>query len=51
MTKKDKSVFAKAFKKMEAKGYFTIKELNKKISQNPIYIDNCQKIRETNRVI
>ena len=28
-----------------------IKELNKQISQNPIYIDNGQKIRETNRTI
>jgi len=26
-----------------------IKELNKKISQNPIHIDNGQQIRETNR--
>ena len=26
-----------------------IKELNKQISQNPIYIDNGQQIRETNR--
>ena len=26
-----------------------IKELNKKISQNPIFIDNGQEIRETNR--
>jgi len=26
-----------------------IKELNKQISQNPIYIDNWQKIREINR--
>jgi len=49
MTKRDKSVFEKAFAKMEAKGYFKIKELNKKISQNPIYIDNCKQIRELNR--
>ena len=30
---------------------YNIKELNKKISQNPIYIDNGQQIRETNRTI
>ena len=28
-----------------------IKELNKQISQNPIYIDNGQQIREINRAI
>jgi len=28
-----------------------IKELNKQISQNPIYIDNGQQIREINRSI
>jgi hypothetical protein len=28
-----------------------IRELNKKISQNPIYIDNGQQIREINRSI
>jgi hypothetical protein len=28
---------------------YTIKELNKKISQNPIYINNGQQIREINR--
>ena len=28
---------------------YNIKELNKKISQNPIRINNGQKIRETNR--
>jgi len=30
---------------------YNIKELNKKISQNPIHIDNCQQIREMNRSI
>jgi len=30
---------------------YNIKELNKKISQNPIQIDNWQKIREINRSI
>jgi hypothetical protein len=29
---------------------YNIKELNKKISQNPIHIDNYQKIREMNRI-
>jgi hypothetical protein len=29
---------------------YNIKELNKEISQNPIHIDNCQKIREMNRI-
>jgi len=28
---------------------YNIKELNKKISQNPIHINNCQQIREINR--
>jgi len=28
---------------------YNIKELNKKISQDPIHIDNGQQIRETNR--
>jgi len=28
---------------------YNIKELNKKISQNPIHIDNWQQIREMNR--
>ena len=28
---------------------YNIKELNKKISQNPIHIDNGQQIREINR--
>ena len=28
---------------------YNIKELNKKISQNPIYIENGQQIREINR--
>jgi len=28
---------------------YNIKELNKQISQKPIYIDNGQQIRETNR--
>jgi hypothetical protein len=28
-----------------------VKELNKQISQNPIYIDNGQQIREINRSI
>ena len=30
---------------------YNIKELNKNISNNPIYIDNGQKIREINRSI
>ena len=30
---------------------YNIKELNKKISNNPIFIDNGQKIREINRSI
>jgi len=30
---------------------YNIKELNKKISQNPIHIDNYQQIREANRLI
>jgi hypothetical protein len=30
---------------------YNIKELNKKISQSPIYIDNGQQIREINRSI
>ena len=30
---------------------YNIKELNKKISQNPIFIDNGQKIRKINRSI
>ena len=30
---------------------YNIKELNKKISQNPIHIDNGQQIREINRSI
>jgi Lhr-like helicase len=30
---------------------YNIKELNKKISQNPIHIDNWQQIREMNRSI
>ena len=29
---------------------YNIKELNKQISQKPIYIDNGQQIRETNRL-
>jgi len=49
MTKRDEAVFIKAFAKMEAKSYFKIKELNKKISQKPIYIENCKQIRELNR--
>ena len=28
---------------------YKIKELNKKVSQKPIYIENGQQIRETNR--
>jgi hypothetical protein len=28
---------------------YNIKELNKKISQNPIFIENGQQIRESNR--
>jgi Lhr-like helicase len=30
---------------------YNIKELNRKISQNPIHIDNWQQIREMNRSI
>jgi len=30
---------------------YNIKELNKKISQNPIYIENGQQIREMNRSV
>ena len=30
---------------------YNIKELNKKISQTPIFIENGQQIRETNRLI
>jgi len=30
---------------------YNIKELNKKILENPIYIDNLQQIREINRSI
>jgi hypothetical protein len=30
---------------------YNIKELNKKISKNPIFIDNGQQIREINRLI
>jgi len=30
---------------------YNIRELNRKISQNPIDIDNCQQIREMNRLV
>ena len=30
---------------------YNIKELNKRIAQNPIYIDNGQQIREMNRAM